>query len=105
MSSVSFLEVANISLVSLINDSGVAVKLGGAWGGFLNLDEVILLVVTGLREPVEDAVGLKGRIWFKMEPSRGGARKGARASRVTTVKRTPERRERRSFERASVTDE
>ncbi len=92
-------------MVSLISESGVAVKLGGAWGGFLNFEEVMLEVVTGLKEFVEDVVGLKGRNWFKMEPSRGVARKGARLMKVTRIKRAAERRRmNRPFERASVMD-
>jgi hypothetical protein len=71
----------------------------------LNFDEDILDVETGLKELVEDVVGLKGRIWFKIAPSRGGARKGARVMKVTRVKRAAEaRRMKRPFERASVTD-
>ena len=80
-------------------------KLGGAWGGFLNFEEVMLEVVTGLNGLLEDVVGLKGRIWFKMEPSRGVARKGARLMKATREKRANEARKMtRLFERASLTD-
>ena len=78
-------------------------KLGGAWGGFLNLEEVMLEVVTGLNWLVDDAVGFTGRIWFKVEPSREIARKGARLMKVTRVKRARETmKKKRPLKRASL---
>jgi hypothetical protein len=80
------------------------VKVGGAWGGLRNLAGAMVEVVTGLRELVAEAAGLKGRIWFKMEPSRGEARKGARMTRHRMEKRAAEARRMRVFGRARVTD-
>ena len=89
--------------MSFIRESGVAVKLGGACGGFLNFEKVMLEVVTGLKELVKEEVGLEGRIWFRIEPSRGVARKGARLMKVTRMNRMAEkRRMKRPLERASV---
>ena len=61
MSSDSFFDLSMIALVSDNNVSGVAVKTGGAWGGFLNvaMDEV----ETGLKGAWDDAPEvLRGRI-------------------------------------------
>ena len=81
-------------------------KLGGAWGGFLNFEEVMLDVVTGLNGLVEVVIGLEGRSWFRIEPKRGVVRKGARLTRVTRVKRARETRKMtRPLERASVINE
>lgn len=92
MSSVTFFELANILLVSARTESGVAVKLGGACGGFLN---PMAEVLRGLQGAAAEVTGLKGRTWFSMEPNREGARKGARMTRQTMVKRVAEVRRRR----------
>lgn len=58
MSSVTCFELASILLVSATIESGVAVKLGGACGGFLKAMAEVLI---GLQGFVEEVTGLKGR--------------------------------------------
>jgi hypothetical protein len=63
-------------------------------------------VVTGLKGLVDDEVlaGLKGRIWFRRDPNRRGARKGARMTRQTRMKRAAEvRRVTKYLDRARMT--
>ncbi len=69
-----------------------------------NFVGAIAEVVTGLKVLVAEAAGLNGRIWFKMEPSRGEARKGARMTRQTMEKRAAEARRMRVLGRARMTD-
>lgn len=61
ISSVTFLDSANISFVSFKTDSGVAVKLGGACGGLRNFSELMAEVVTGRNGFVDEVAGMKGR--------------------------------------------
>jgi len=78
-----------MTLVSATTESGVAVKLGGACGGFLNPMADVLRGLQGLDVEV---TGLNGRTWFNIEPNREGARNGARMTRQTMVKRVAEER-------------
>lgn len=89
--------------VSSTTDSGVAVKLGGAWGGFR---KAMAEVLTGLKGLVEEVTGLNGRTWFTIEPSRDEARKGARMTRAVMMKRIAvEERMRTCFSRARMTSD